>query len=234
VLTFLTDVFDPESCRAISFSAVRSEVSALCHAVAAIGLTEQRRVGFAPALTAPKRKAGIDSALFRICGRNSQILTDKMIGSLRLAMPPQYRPVPWKLLFDMQEDGISFSSFYEKAAPAVPQLLVLLTDKGAVLGAFVPQGFHIDRYTYGSGEVFVWSMAPEVAVYHCSGTNTTFVSASADDIVIGGPKPAIYLGACFKQGFTESCLTFGSPRLIEQDSFHICNVELWGISKGFT
>jgi LysM repeat protein len=235
VIVFLTDVFNPNSRKCLSFSAVRSELAALQFLVEKVSHSEQRRLAFVPEFspTDAKRLAGLDSGTFKICGEGSAILTDSMVNYLRLAMAPRYRGLPWKRLYNMKEDGVSFLTFYEKGAEKVPQLLVLQTEKMAVVGCFVPDGFHMDKKVYGTGEVFVWSMNPEVAVYRWAQTNESFVAAGNKDIMIGGPTPALFIAEQFKRGFTEQCVTFGSPRLLAQSSFKIARVELWGLSYAY-
>jgi hypothetical protein len=76
-------------------------------------------------------------------------------------------------------------------------------------------------------------MQPAVAVYRWTKANDSFVAASDSDIQIGGPAPALFIASAFKRGFTESCGTFGSPRLVEQKSFGIVRAELWGLARSF-
>jgi hypothetical protein len=233
VIIFRSDIQNPDAEDVVCFSAVRSELSALQFVIAKVSNSWQRAPAVTPELSTVKRLSSVDSANFRVCGKRSGILTDEHIGHLRAAMALQYRKMTWKLLYDMNENGVAFVTFYEKAAEKVPQLLVLETDRAAVLGCFVPQGFHKEQKAYGSGEVFVWSMRPSVAVYRWAQTNQTFVAASLYDIVIGGPAPALFIAAHFERGFTESCVTFASPRLIDQKSFGIVRAELWGLSNRY-
>lgn len=164
----------------------------------------------------------------------STIVSMPEIDHIRLFLPRRFRFLPWNLLYSAREDGVSLSTFYQKAEKKYPCLLIVLGDDGSRVGAFLPEGITIRGGYYGTGETFVFHFNPYFAGFRWSQRNDLFLSSSRKDIIIGGRTlnafdkgSAIYINDNFMNCFSQDCETFNSPHLGAGEAFNIIAVELW-------
>ena len=170
----------------------------------------------------------------KLLGGKSQIITPTEMLQIRKSLPMRFRFASWQLLFQLSRDGTSYTTFYEKTQRRAPVILVLKTDQGEKIGAYVSNGLKISRRYYGSGETFIFGFTPDYAEFHWTPKNSNqyFISSDRDEIAIGGGSAvAIWLDGEFRNGISEPCPTYNSPSLTMKSHFKIIDVEVWSIGS---
>jgi len=75
---------------------------------------------------------------------------------------------------------------------------------------------------------FIKVLNGKLIIWKATKANEYFISASKFDLIIGGPKPAIYLNARLGSILSEPCETFNSPILImNKDGDLILDLEVY-------
>lgn len=87
----------------------------------------------------------------------SQFLNDYQIGNIIPELPALIRARPWNLVYSLNRDGVSMSTFMENTKRSPMTLLFIQDSKGYVFGAFCTANWHISSSFFGDGESFVFT-----------------------------------------------------------------------------
>jgi len=158
--------------------------------------------------------------------RISPIISKPIAKQLSKHLPVALQLDDWKLIYSSNEHGSLLSTLLEKAASRGPSVLVIKDESNNVFGAFISESWR--RGLFGNGQMFVFSITPEMKVYKWSQNNSHFMNVKAGHIAIGGPKCAIWMDGKLRSGLSEKCETFSSDPLPGTTSFKCYGVELWG------
>ena len=158
------------------------------------------------------------------------IMTVEHMESLRRALPAMFRMRRWVLAYGTKRDGISLKSLYRHASAKEFTILVISDSGGAIFGAFCTETWKVHTRYEGTGESFVFTLAPNGMKYAWSGENDYFMLGAADSLCIGGGSAhAIRLEEDLLQGSSGECETYGSPRLSSEQMFKTHRIELWSL-----
>ncbi|QDS71368.1 hypothetical protein FKW77_002571 [Venturia effusa] len=92
---------------------------------------------------------------------NSRLLTRTLAEEIRLLVPPRLQlEEEWKLLFSLEQDGVSLSTLYKKCEDYRGKrggyVLVIRDGMGGIFGAYLSDALHAQAHFYGTGECFLW------------------------------------------------------------------------------
>ncbi len=165
------------------------------------------------------------------------VLNQRQTRRLRRALPASLSLCDWNLLYAASRDGYSLETFYERAVGKGPTLLILADDRGHLLGGFSSTSWErptgTGRFT-GTGESFVFTVAPKFATYAWTGKNSEFVLSRADMIAFGGGGNfALTLDARLEFGSSDASETYGNPPLASGTRFKATNCELWSFETAW-
>lgn len=102
-------------------------------------------------------------------------MTDDHVRLLHKALPARVRLRTWTLLYGSKRDGISLQTLYRRAAGRAPTLLVVSDTSGGAFGAFTNEAWKVGPKYRGTGECFVFRLAPEFRLYRWSKLNSFFM-----------------------------------------------------------
>lgn len=161
---------------------------------------------------------------------SSDIMSAEQMETLREALPAMCRMREWTLTYSTKRDGISLKSLYRRSSGKENTVLVVSDSGGAIFGAFCTEAWKLHSRYVGTGESFVFSLAPEGMKYAWSGENDYFMLGAADSLSVGGGSAhAIRLEEDLLQGSSGECETFDSPPLASSDMFRVSRIELWSL-----
>lgn len=163
----------------------------------------------------------------------SAILNEREIDELRYNFPYRCRNSDWSLLYKLSRDGSSYTTLYHLTEKASPVVLLIQTNAGEKIGAYISSGLKFSKRYYGNGEIFVFRFTPKLEVFRWAhGSNQYFVSSSKDDISIGGGgHSAIWIDGRLMNAVSEPCPTFNSPQLTKDSHFLCYDIEVWRIGE---
>lgn len=139
------------------------------------------------------------------------------------AFPPPFPPNPGS-----KRDGISLRTLYRRAAGRAPTLLVVSDTAGGSFGAFTNEAWKVGPRYRGTGECFVFRLAPEPRIFRWSKLNSFFMLGQPDSIAVGaGGHFALWIDEELHRGTSGDCDTFRSKCLSTAADFEIAYVELW-------
>jgi hypothetical protein len=158
----------------------------------------------------------------------SAILEAAHVARLEAGMPQAFRGYDWALLFSTTRDGCDLAHMYRCAQSAQASILLVKTTKGAALGAFITEPIRISPSYFGTGEMFVFTLEPQICLYPWSKRNSYFCLCNEDSLAIGGGGEfGIYLDEDLQSGSTGQCETFDNPPLAPSTELDLALVELW-------
>lgn len=94
-----------------------------------------------------------------------------------------------KLLYSIEQDGISIKTLYGKTLEQGPCLICVKDDNDCIFGAFCSESFHPQGTYYGNGQTFLWKLQEDgksVSVFPATGKNDYFVLSELHCIAFGG------------------------------------------------
>eukprot|EP00668_Euglena_longa_P043512 GGOE01057929.1.p1 GENE.GGOE01057929.1~~GGOE01057929.1.p1 ORF type:complete len:485 (-),score=98.84 GGOE01057929.1:293-1747(-) len=170
------------------------------------------------------------------------VLTDSQLQAITESLPVRCRDADrWKLCYSTLEHGVSMNTFYHNVAGYENVVLIIMTDRGAVLGAFSPEPLHVEagRHYYGSRGTFLFHFsAAGFRSYRWARNNDYFVYCTHDCIGFGGGSNfGILVEASLSSGSTGSCDTFDAPALVPlrnddtTATFVIYALEVWHVPE---
>ena len=101
----------------------------------------------------------------------------------------------------------------------------MLDDGGRLFGAFASEALRCERHYFGTGETFLFSLAPSFAAYRWTRQNSHYVLGGHDSLAFGGGGAfGLYLDASFERGSSARCDTFGNEPLGSSPEFGVVKV----------
>merc|ERR1712154_388768 len=133
------------------------------------------------------------------------------------------------LLYDLNVDGSSMLTFYDKCKNKGPLIMIIKDERGYIFGVFIAQSDglndkgHTKRF-FGGADTFVFRLYPNANKYEWTKMNRFFVyfdlNTSNASITIGGGKsPAMTLLSNLSKGISKKCDTFNNPQLSSKQEF---------------
>jgi len=89
-------------------------------------------------------------------------------------------------LYISSKEGKSLRTFYENAQKESPTLLLIKDSNGFIFGYYSTENWAVRPNYYGTGESFLFSLAPKFHVYKWTHLNSYFQYTTDDSICIGG------------------------------------------------
>eukprot|EP01059_Diplonema_ambulator_P012974 TRINITY_DN23466_c0_g1_i1.p1 TRINITY_DN23466_c0_g1~~TRINITY_DN23466_c0_g1_i1.p1 ORF type:complete len:510 (+),score=136.27 TRINITY_DN23466_c0_g1_i1:44-1531(+) len=145
----------------------------------------------------------------------------------------------WIRTFCSIEHGSSLRTLYEVCHGKAPNLLVVRTVDGNLVGGFSMQAWEEQRYYHGTGQSFVFRfkavMGPDgpapgekIETWRWSEKNEFFTLSHAGMLAFGGGSgPALCVNQSLSRGSTDACETYDCPPLLEPSDFVIQRLEVW-------
>lgn len=159
----------------------------------------------------------------------SEIVSDADLRAILSHVPTRHQLDEWALRFNMSVDGTYLLTLMEKLADCECSLLILSDADRKVFGGFASETWRRNPRYYGSGESFVFELAPEPRVYHWTGKNSYFQLCDGDSIAMGGGDHfAFHVDKRLEHGTSGPCPTYGSPQLASAPDFIVYRMEAWG------
>ena len=180
----------------------------------------------------------------------SQSLADaSMRARLRELLPKRVQHRRLQLEYSTAHHGYSLDTLFRLGAAAAPNLLVVRTlagtdgDGAAVFGAFASDAWAPARAPFGTGECFLFRLAPppaesfawslkEAAEGGAADERGLFMLATREFLAMGAHSEStacgLKLSADLVSGSSEACSTFGNPPLAGvAGDFEVETVELF-------
>ncbi|XP_063052336.1 MTOR-associated protein MEAK7 [Engraulis encrasicolus] len=155
---------------------------------------------------------------------------------------PEGHGAPWRLLFSTQLHGESFTRMVSGCKGRGPTVLLLRDTKGHVFGGFASHGWEIRPQFQGDSRCFLFSVAPHMRVYTCTGYNQHYMylnqgtQTMPNGLGMGGQHGyfGLWLDSDFGAGHSRArpkCTTYGSPQLSADEEFKIDAMEVWAVTE---
>jgi LysM repeat protein len=161
----------------------------------------------------------------------SNIIDNKHVAQLSSHLPLRQRFSNWKLKFSTEQHGTSLITFFAKVKGESPTLIIIKDSDGYVFGGFASEAWEPKRGYFGTGECFLFSLEPSLAVYTWTKADSYFMFARRDCIAMGGQgtsgRNGFWLDSEFNFGTSEVCKTFLNRRLSAAEEFKCTVVEVW-------
>eukprot|EP01096_Ripella_sp_DP13-Kostka_P009538 TRINITY_DN3668_c0_g1_i1.p1 TRINITY_DN3668_c0_g1~~TRINITY_DN3668_c0_g1_i1.p1 ORF type:complete len:715 (-),score=265.40 TRINITY_DN3668_c0_g1_i1:48-2129(-) len=137
----------------------------------------------------------------------------------------------WKLRYSTEEHGLCYLTFMNCVSQLQRTLLFVRTTRGNIIGAyFRDKWLFIDKF-HGTGETFIFSLHPNLAIYDWKKENKLFLRASHSGFTFGGGSeglPGLWIDNEFNEGTSYACETFGNQPLCgASTSFKVLFLEVW-------
>jgi len=124
-------------------------------------------------------------------------------------LPSLIRMREWRLLFDINRDGVSMQTFFNKTKDRDNTVILVQDEQDWVFGAYCCEAWRMSSHFFGRGEnfVFTFEKGEDIRVWRWQGGNEQFQFSDEDCLMIGGSLSkagsALYLAKYFSQG--QSC-----------------------------
>ena len=103
--------------------------------------------------------------------------------------------------------------------------------EGNRFGAFVNESFRLCNKSFGCGETFVFSCAPngDLLVWKWTGKNNFFILCTVRSVGVGidNGKFALFLDESLNRGRSQACQTFDNDPLTPNGDFLVACIEVW-------
>jgi len=164
------------------------------------------------------------------------ILDNKMAEQIRTKIPSLYKEaIHWKLLFSIDQHGLSLKTLYSNIKHAGPCVMAITTENDEVFGAFTSEPFDptISNRFYGSGLSFIWKLNDQknIDFFQAINSNQYYMLADNHFIAMGGGngKFGFYLNENLIDGYISPCMTYDyKSDIIENEKFECYGLEIWG------
>lgn len=170
---------------------------------------------------------------FNIQVRGGTLLTQQIFTDIHSSLNYSVRSHTAELIFDSTKDGYSLSALYSKSCTNFPHILMIKTSYKTI-GAYLSDGPSIRKgkgVYYGKPSTFVFDTDTKSVYRRIPPYNHLFISASEDCLMIGGPRPAIYLPLNFQVLMSDDCETFSSPSFCSiSTGDQIISIELYALT----
>ena len=140
------------------------------------------------------------------------LLSIDVMRTLQPHMPPNIRRHAAALAFSMSDHGTTFSGMLDRCSSPGFYLLVVQTSTRKVAALLSDSLQPTKRSYYGRPSMFVCDLTFGQVYQQKPPPNSEFMFVDPTHLMIGGPKPAIYLRDQFQHMNSDDCETFASPR----------------------
>lgn len=195
----------------------------------------------APLVAGPTEAAPID--MHELVDIGSTLVTPEQWQEIWGWLPTRITLQQPELIYTTAEHGTSLNTFFSRVDGEEPTLLLIKTTRNEILGAYCSIDWAVRKNQpkslgyFGTGEMFVFTLAPERTRYSWVGislgaqirtTAHMFMAANKKMLLIGGGSGvAIQLDEDMFQGRTERSDTFGNPSLLTESDFQCSIVEVY-------
>jgi len=119
------------------------------------------------------------------------ILNNNMAEQIRTKIPNLYKEaIKWKLLYSIDQHGLSLKTLYSNIKHAGPCVMALTTENDEIFGAFTSEPFDpsVSNNYYGSGLSFIWKLNKHgnIDFYQAINSNRYYMLADKHFIAMGG------------------------------------------------
>lgn len=162
-------------------------------------------------------------------GEQNLILNEQLLLSLRNKLPSVFRLYSADLVFKMTIHGNNFQTIFQKCKCRCQYIMMIKTDKNKVIGAFLsdPLSPENDDY-YGTQMTAVFDTDKKMIFKLKVPVNKCFIHVSNNEIMIGGPHPALCIKKDFSSVYSMQCETFKSPIMTDdQNGDKIVDFEMY-------
>lgn len=161
-----------------------------------------------------------------ILGPNCRSELHKIVENL----PVRFVSHDWELVYTTMRDGTSLQTLYTKVQGVYPNVIIVRDSHGHIFGCFTPTAWKMCTRYEGTGESFVFTLIPDVAIHKWSRKNSYFQLASATSLALGGGGSfALFVDSMVERGSSGHCATFDSPCLASAEQFNIVVLEAFRI-----
>lgn len=155
-------------------------------------------------------------------------------------IPIRFQECDLLLKYSTNNNGMSVHTLYELVQNVSPTIVAIRDTQDRVFGCYAASAWKscATRY-YGTGECFVFSCKPRLAVYKWNRINHFFQFSQGNVLAMGGGTGshyALWVDEDLVAGATAMCTTFDSPPLTlksgetaERDDFSIVTLEVWTV-----
>ncbi|XP_075225038.1 MTOR-associated protein MEAK7 [Lycorma delicatula] len=192
------------------------------------GLDEEDEIGMLPLLMNPE-------ALGR---NNHSVLEPAHILHLNFLLPQDYQR-EWRFLFSTTTHGESFSMLLGKIIDKGPTIIVIVDDHHHMFGGFASQSWTLSPKFQGDVKCFLFTLLPEVKVFHPTGYNEHFMylnyhqQSMPNGLGMGGQFNywGLWLDGEFGGGqCSDVCTTYNKYTMLsENKKFLVKHLEIWGV-----
>jgi hypothetical protein len=145
------------------------------------------------------------------------LLSASLFAQLRESLPREAQRYSPRLVFTIAEHGTMLATMLAKCSTPGYYILIVKTEDGQV-GAFLSDAPAVGKgIYYGRPSTFVFDCGSG-DVYRSAQTNTMYMAVSTTEIMVGGPRPALFIMDEFKTLVSHPCDTFASPALVGEPS----------------
>uniref|UniRef100_T1HT77 MTOR-associated protein MEAK7 n=1 Tax=Rhodnius prolixus TaxID=13249 RepID=T1HT77_RHOPR len=145
----------------------------------------------------------------------------------------------WRLLFCLDNDGQSWSTFLKAITAQGPTLIVIRDTNGYLFGAFASESWNVNPNFYGNDDSFLFTLQPNMNTFESSGFNKNYQyintgqSTLPNGLGMGGVHNywGLFLNANFGSGLvSESCTTYKNyTRLAHDKEFTLDKLQVWAV-----
>ncbi|KAK9497788.1 hypothetical protein O3M35_003711 [Rhynocoris fuscipes] len=145
----------------------------------------------------------------------------------------------WRLLFSIDNDGESWSSFLKTILGQGPTVIVIQDSNGFKFGAYASQSWNTNPNFYGDENSFIYTLHPKMNVFESSGYNKNFQYINTgqatlpNGLAMGGVHNywGLFLSSDFGNGLvSESCTTYKNYiKLSSEKEFTVDKLQVWGV-----
>lgn len=133
-------------------------------------------------------------------------------------MPPTVQAYTPQMVFCTQLDGFSLKtllSHAESYPEPFPSLLLIQTELGSTVGAYLGSNLRTRHKYQGTSDAFLFSLDPPRSFWHSSGRNEMYVFVSQDSLLFGGggAGPGLTLDSTLCSSSSFQCETFNNCAL---------------------
>ncbi|KAJ1629760.1 TLD-domain-containing protein [Pavlovales sp. CCMP2436] len=167
--------------------------------------------------------------------RSSQLLPKEAVAAVARRMPAGQRE-RWRLLFNSNENGRSFSSFQSHVLGQGPTVVVVRDTQGHSFGGYACESWTLGPKFNGGYSCFLFRLTPELQLFGTSGYSTNFMYINdgkkevPNGVGFGGQVG--YFGFFINDGLdtgeaSGQCATFDGGVYDQHTRFDIDTVEVW-------
>ena len=165
----------------------------------------------------------------------SCILSDLQISNLIVELPSYYQTSNWSRLFNIDVDGCSLITFFQRVKEYDTTIILLEDQYGYKFGGFCVEEWKPLFTFFGNGENFLFTFKDkdEPQIFPWSGEGEHHMYANNSSIALGGSKQkgrfALYLADDLYRGSSVKTESYDNDILSKNQDFKVVHFEVWGL-----